>query len=411
MNSITTYVIREAKKQGKDVEELAMEWLGNVKEPEVDDSGNANGAGAAGQSGSSTGTGQVQQGEETQEPGKPNSAQQPGEVQQTTVQEDVQAQIDSDAASVKVTVPEAKVTTQKPNDTKYKQIKANQQSGKEVADEIKQAFERCTVPFWKEEVDNLENALKKITKNNVAYVLEQIPDLADKIDRIDAFGYGFDKDEVIKYVLMPIGQAGEEYGWTVSNSVLSLTAWYSQDANSWSLEDIKNKITNVYTDIISEDKVTLEEYSEQLQAYDNEVTKVNSYNQYNLSKTQQTFDEANKFLAEVANMNPKPEIEEGHNNEKNYDWKKVILPDRRWIEVRYDGNGEISTILISHDTTPDYKTAGTTFDRTEIHYTATKAWYNIDKSNSEYEGSITSGYDFEALKTLAEKIFGKKNKK
>ena len=73
---------------------------------------------------------------------------------------------------------------------------------------------------------------------------------------------------------MPIGQAGEEYGWTVSNSDLSLTAWYSQDANSWSLEDIKNKIKNVYTDIISKDKVTLEEYSEQLQAYDNEVTKV-----------------------------------------------------------------------------------------------------------------------------------------
>ena len=112
-------------------------------------------------------------------------------------------------------------------------------------------------------------------------------------------------------------------------------------------------------------------------------------------------------------MNPKPEIIEGRNNEKNYDWKEVKLPkpDGRWITVIYDEKGEISEICISHDTTPAHRTDGTTYDSAEIHYTATKAWYNIDKSNSEYEGSITSGYDFEALKTLAEKIFGKKNKK
>ena len=56
MNSITTYVIRKAKELNKNVEELAMEWLGNVKEPNTGNAGGAQG---------SSGAEQAQQGEST----------------------------------------------------------------------------------------------------------------------------------------------------------------------------------------------------------------------------------------------------------------------------------------------------------------------------------------------------------
>ena len=118
-----------------------------------------------------------------------------------------------------------------------------------------------------------------------------------------------------------------KYGWHVSNSNLSLIEWYEKNANSWSLDDIKGKINKIYTDIISKDNATINKYNEQMTAYNNGLAEFDSYTQDNLPQIQKTFDEANKFLAEVANMSPKPEIKEGHNNDGNYDWKKVILSD------------------------------------------------------------------------------------
>ena len=123
----------------------------------------------------------------------------------------------------------------------------------------------------------------------------------------------------------------------------------------------------------------------------------------NDNKVRKTFKEANNFLIEVANMNPKPEIRSWHN--EDYDWKEAELPDGRCIKVRYDKEGEITDILISYDTTPEKTTSGL-FDGSEVQYTKDNALYDTDKNNSDWEGSITSGYDFEKLKALAEKIFG-----
>ena len=105
-------------------------------------------------------------------------------------------------------------------------------------------------------------------------------------------------------------------------------------------------------------------------------------------------------------MNPKPEITSGHNEEYDCDWKDVDLPDGRWIEVLYDKEGEITKIKISHDTTPDKCSDGSTFDGEEVLYKKDKATYNTDNNNGDWEGAITSGYDFEKLKALAKKIFG-----
>ena len=122
------------------------------------------------------------------------------------------------------------------------------------------------------------------------------------------------------------------------------------------------------------------------------------------AKVQKVFKDANNFLIEVANMNPKPMIESGHYEEG--DWKQAILPDGRWIDVDYDKKGEITEIRISHDTTPDKKSDGATADLAEVTYRKDKAWYDTDKNNDIFEGSITSGYDYEKLKAIAKTIFG-----
>lgn len=134
------------------------------------------------------------------------------------------------------------------------------------------------------------------------------------------------------------------------------------------------------------------------------VAAMNSITAYVIRKAK----ELNKNIEELANMNPKPKIEEGH--DEACDWKKVKLPqaDGKSIGVYYNKKGEISSILINHDTTPDHFTDGTTYEGTDIFYNATKAQYNTDHSMQHFEGSISSGYNFEALKTLAKKNFGEK---
>ena len=124
------------------------------------------------------------------------------------------------------------------------------------------------------------------------------------------------------------------------------------------------------------------------------------------NKVQKVFKDANNFLIEVANMNLKPTITSGHNTKGDYDWKEVTLSDGRWINVRYDKKGEISCIIISHDTTPNKGRDGSTYDGAEVQYTKDKACYDTDNNNDIFEGSITSGYDYEKLKAIAKTIFG-----
>ena len=202
------------------------------------------------------------------------------------------------------------------------------------------------------------------------------------IDDINLMGAGLDKNDVYKYVLKHLVNKAKE---------LKLPTKYHGECMKMSLEEMKKTITDLKTKI--------------LDANNRQVREGNQFNK-DLPKIRKAFDDANRFLAEVANMNPKPAINSGHNEEGDYDWKCTTLPDGRWIEVHYDKEGEIKEILISYDTTPDKETNGSTFDGAEVRYTKNKAWYDTDKNNNDWEGSITSGYDFEKLKAIAEKIFG-----
>ena len=84
-----------------------------------------------------------------------------------------------------------------------------------------------------------------------------------------------------------------------------------------------------------------------------------------------------------------------------------MLSDGRWIEVIYDDQGEISKIKISSDTTLDHKNDGSAFDGADVSYTDSTACVSTSHENGIYDHSITSGYDFEKLKAVAEAIFGK----
>lgn len=125
------------------------------------------------------------------------------------------------------------------------------------------------------------------------------------------------------------------------------------------------------------------------------------------AKVQETFDDANQLLVDVANKKYEVEIIQGYNVKGNYNWKRADLPDGRCIKVSYDDKGEISEIKISYDTAPDQDEDGNEFDGAEVKYTDSKAKVSTSHESGIYDHSITSGYDFEKLKAVAEAIFGK----
>lgn len=311
-------------------------------------------------------------------------------------------QAKKDYDSIKVTVPMKEVTAAKPeSQEEIEAIKKNQQEGYEVAEKILALNDKIGFLADYNSVQDMKDALSLITRDNVLYVLEKIPNLAEMIDDVDALGNGLDKDDVIKYVFIPLGQKGDEYGWGVGEGEdrIPLSEYYEQKASGWSLEKIEQKMEEDVNDFRKEELSKLN--------YASELEQVNKENA-ELTKAQQAFDNANKLLADVANMEPKPEIISVHNDKGNYDWKIAELPDGRWIEARYDENGEITSIRISYDTTQDTMSNGTKHDGAEVRYDKNgEAWYDTDKNNSCFEGYITSGYDFEKLKAIAEKIFGK----
>ena len=358
MNSITTYVIKGAGKAGKAVNDLAQEWL-NKDYALSAGSGSAPAEGAA-----------------------DDTAAAPPKEEKTPAAENTTNSVQKDFDNIKVNISRKQLPeitkAQQEAQAIVKELKALEQedrdakAGKPGAKLLNNIQGR----------DKLINILKRINQNNVVYVVNSFPQIATMIDDIDLMGAGLDKNDVYKYVLKHLVNKAKE---------LKLPTKYHGECMKMSLDEMKQTIKDLKTKIL-----------------DTNNRQVREGNQFNkeLPKIRKTFDGANRFLAEVANMNPKPAISSGHYEEGDYDWKGTLLPDGRWITVWYDKEGEITDILISYDTTPDKKTNGSTFDGAEVRYTKNKAWYDTDKNNDDWEGSITSGYDFEKLKAIAEKIFG-----
>ena len=221
--------------------------------------------------------------------------------------------------------------------------------------------------------------IKGITKDNVAYALNSDTTISfgpnSQRQAIAVF-----KELVTKMHDLDIFREGKEYGNPDSFAKLP------PKKQNGIIQNYKSRIIAAERQIVNDDN------------------NAKAYHNRNRNKIQQTFDGANKLLADVANMKKKPKIESGK-DEDDTKWKKATLTNGQYIQVYYDKDGNINMISISHDTTPDHGTSST-FDGAEVTYTKTEAFYDNDKSNSDWEGSITSGYNFEKLKALAKKIFG-----
>ena len=385
MNSITTYVVKGAKSAGKAVNDLAQEWFNKDYAP-ASGSGSAPVEGAGDAGGASAG----------KKPGEAGDAEGSEKTDKTPAQTDYEG--------VRVTVPKKELPAP-PDRTELNIVNKNRADGKKVAESLKQANNTFADKSTKQNLDKYRETLKSITKDNVAYVCNHFPDIADRIDDVFFMGAGFDKDEVYDYVLKPLIEKASEYGYKKDN--IPISQYYQQnDPSKLSLDEMKAEINELTKFIRDKDNETVHQYNKDVRAYNKKVGEVNDFNKNERPKAQKVFDEANKFLAEVANMNPKPEITSEHDEGRDYEWKEVDLPDGRWIGVWCDKEGEITDILISHDTTPDKYSDGSTFDGADVLYTKDEASYDTDKNNGEFDGAITSGYDFEKLKALAEKIFG-----
>ncbi len=332
MNSITTYAVRMAKQAKQTATDLCMTWF-----PPGASAGTKPEAGAKAANGAVNGS-------KTQETPPANKPLNPA------------------TPKLKNKQP-VTPTAEKAPEIKLKEADANVDT---IVDELKDVLPSVGFRLYQGDLDKVKDALKKITSENVAYIVEKFPEIAQYIDNIDQLGWGFDEDEVFEYVLKPLQERAKYYG--IASNV-------SEDSD---LDEMKAEIDRLAPLIRDADK-----------------------------NAQKTFDGANAFLEEVANMTPPPEIKSGTNSE-GVNGKQIKLKDLRWINVYYDDKGEISKINISHDITPDKdNNKKKNLDLAEVTYTSNKASFNTDKDNSKYEGYITEGYKFEQYKAYAEKIFGK----
>lgn len=257
------------------------------------------------------------------------------------------SQSEADYNNIKVTIPETRFAS-----NQVKAILKNQKIGESLAAKLRKGNSRG------------------INKDNVAYALNKVPNLS----------FGPNSQELAKYLFQQLVDKMDGLEKLSPNdcSDVKKFAKLSYGEQRKLLQNYKDRIINEESEIIYKDK---------------------SYREYqnkNQAKIQKTFDDANRFLADVANMEEKPDIQTLKNGAK-----QAKLPDGRYINVNYY-KGEIETIMISYNTTKNNQGQ----DEIEVLYEKEMASYNIDKNRVSYDGTIYSGYDFEKLKAVAEKIFG-----
>lgn len=143
-------------------------------------------------------------------------------------------------------------------------------------------------------------------------------------------------------------------------------------------------------------------------------------------KTQAKFDKANKALISMAYNTQKPYIKEGvkvingveyttktakfDNGARNNTWaekayaeaRKFLHHGDRYVTGLYDKNGELVGIEINSDMNRKN-------NEPDVLYTKEAAYADTKRKQAGYESVITEGYDYDAVKAVAEKIFAKES--
>ena len=313
----------------------------------------------------------------------------------------------------------ATVTTKeptKPDSTYPDKIIKNQESGFDLAKQISDINQKfCESQNW----DNREKyrkLLEQITPENVSYVLDNIPDLADLIDGVDLFIVkqggccGFDKDEVFKYVLDNLQKRAARLG--VKDRGDDLTKGASLEDMKTRIGFLSKKIRNFESAVVKKYKNELTQYTTAYAAYKKEVNEVNEKNA-TLGRAQEYRNRANQLLAELANMNQKPNItqETKKVGEKTIVSKATLEYQGNKVVASYINDGSLGWISVVLDGASHNNENAS--DQSDVEYIGELAFYDAEKDGAdgkkEYLDEFGGKIDANKLKEFAEAIFGKLN--
>ena len=277
-------------------------------------------------------------------------------------------------SKIDFTVEKREITAKKPEGKEVKAYKSRQRADV-LSKNIQSAFDKVSIKHPIDSINNLKKQLSQINKDNVAFVVNNIKGLAEKIDKVDMMGMGLDKNDVFTYVLSPLMQKADELG--IEDDYKKLT-------KSASLKEMSGLIQLLKSIILRLDFELISEYERKTDAYNKNKSQVEEFNK-NIEKYQACFDHANKFLADSLNIKPAPRIT------KYSKGALIEFQDGRSITVHYD-NHKIDSVTINHF--PDVPDSS-------VKYTGFQAKCNLindrHKIAVDAKNNPNTGYDFKKI--------------
>ena len=121
-------------------------------------------------------------------------------------------------------------------------------------------------------------------------------------------------------------------------------------------------------------------------------------------KAQNKFDKANKVITNIAYDKENPYIKVNSEVQDGETYTtKIAKVKERYVKARYDRSGELVDVEINIDNSKKHYAP-------DVKYTADWAYADTKEKNPGYEVEITSGFDFDAIKKVIARIFGRESK-
>ncbi len=120
---------------------------------------------------------------------------------------------------------------------------------------------------------------------------------------------------------------------------------------------------------------------------------------------QSKFDKANKVLTNIAydKENPYIKVDQEKGEDGQTYTTKIAKVKERYVKARYDNSGELVDVEINVDNSKKHYAP-------DVKYTADIAYADTKEKKPGYEVWIGSGFDFEAIKKVVARIFGRESK-
>ena len=225
---------------------------------------------------------------------------------------------------------------------------------------------------------------KNTNKDNIAYLVDD--NIAEKMDNVLGIGKGY----VYNFVLSKLKAKAQELG------IDKKYKDFDSISDDLSLKDMQSWITALANDIKAADKKVVDDAKAEKEAYENEQAALKK-----LTDNKELFEQSNNSLARAADLaeNEPDSVEITKLENGN---EKCKLPDGTVIWINRDEDGNITNVTILNPGGPDSSSDVT-------YYEDSVSFDPEGKSDSgKYKESVTTNaFDFEKIKELAERIFGK----